>query len=269
MDAYKLTKALEDIPDDLLQEAAEVRKKRSPTGMLLRVAACFAVVIGLLIATLSGVGNVITGPGILAVTVYAADETPFTISSPDTVIHNDIYWDAVVSSSMGCPITLSVSDEYGYSKEIVFQISIDGGGMLAEEQGGDTFTPGMVYRYMPPQFTVPNHTDIYWTTTHPNTESNEYSMAYRNTSHIEIVIYDGQEIIGYTLLRLSKMSCSEVIRANPGWMLASDHAECTVDHMVNCYRIEMLESVCFPKVDGEYQNVTEEYIQERFERAKK
>lgn len=38
---------------------------------------------------------------------------------------------------------------------------------------------------------------------------------------------------------------------------------------VTVYFARLLVSYCFPKVDGEYQNVTEEYIQERFERAKK
>ena len=269
MSKFMLSKALGAVPDDMLQEAMEVKKKRSTSWTILRAAACLAVVLGLLIAALGGNSGVITGPGILVVTVYAAEETPFTISSPDTVLHNSIYWDSASSYSFGCPITLSVSDEYDYSEEITFQVAIDGGGMLAEEKRGDTFTPGTAYRYMPPQFTVPNHTTIRWTDIHPYTESNEYSMVDRNTAHVEIVIYDGIEIIGYTVLRLSKMNCSEVISANSEWIFASNHTECTGEHMINCYRIQMLASVFFPKTEGEYQVIEEEYVCEQIAKVKR
>ena len=267
MSNFRLSKAMNAVPDDMLQEAMEVKKRRHTGWTILRAAACLAVVIGLLIAALSGGSDIVTGPGILAVTVYAADETPFTISSPDTVLHKNIYWDSASSASFGCPIHLSVSDEYDYSEDITFQITIDGGGM-SWEQGGETATLGTAYKYMPAQFVVPNHSTVIWSAFHPNSSSDEYSMVNKNTAHVDVIIYDGDKIVGYSVLRLRKMTCSEVIDANPEWIFASEHNECAGEHRINCYRIEMLESVFFPKIEGEYQTVGEEYVCEQIEKAK-
>ena len=264
-----LSRQLSFLPDEMVDEAMEVKKKSRSGRFILRAAACLAVVVGLLVAVLSGGSGIVTGPGILAVTVYAADETPFTISSPDTVLHKSIYWDSVVSYApmFGCPITLSVPDEYACSDNLIFQITVDGGGMLLEQKReGDSALSG-AYRYMPAQFTVQNHTTIRWTAFHTLTASDEYSMVNRNTAHVDVVIYDGAEIVGYTVLRFTKMTCSEVIEADSEWIFASEHKECAGEHRINCYRIEMLESFFFPKIEGEYQTIQEEYVRECIAKA--
>ena len=262
-----LSEAMGNIPDDMLQEAMEVKKQRRIGWSVLRAAACLAVVVGLLLAALGGDGGVVSGSGILAVTVYAADNTPFTIFSPDTVLHNSIYWDGATSASFGCPISLTVSEEYNCLEDITFWITIDGGGM-SWEQGGETGASGVAYEIMPAQFVVPNNSTIIWSTFHPNAASDEYSMQHRNTAHVEIVIYDGEIIVGYSVLRLRKMTCSEVIEANPEWIFASKHKECGEEHWIDCYRIEMLESVFFPKIEGEFQMIEEEYVCKQIEKTK-
>ncbi len=269
MSKFTLSKAMGNIPDDMLQEAMEVKKKSRTGWTIFRAAACLAVVVGLVFAAFGGGSGVVTGPGILAVTVYAADETPHTISSPDMVLHKSIYWDVASSASIGCPITLSVSDKYDNLNEITFQVAIDGGGMMTEVENEETgFTPGATYQFMSPQFSVPNDTTIYWTTVHPNTDSEAYQMVNRDAAYVKIIIYNGDIIIGYSVLQLRKMSCSEVIDANPEWILTSEHMECTGEHKINCYRVEMLESVYFPKIEGKHQTVEEEYVCKEIEKAK-
>lgn len=270
MKELTVSRALGNIPDDLLLEAMKYEKKRQPAVKILRVAACLAVVIGLLTAAFwpGAEEDIVTGPGILAVTVYAADTTPYTISSPDTVLHESLFWDVPLGHQIsGCPITLSVPEEYDCSENITFQVTVDGGGMLTAVEEGP-FTPGDVYKYMPSQFSVPNHTTILWKAFHVNSSSEEYSMVNRDTAHVEIMIYDGENIVGYSVLRLRKMTCSEVMKADPNWVLMADHQDCSGDHKTNCYRIEMLESVFYPKIDAEYQAVGEGYVREQIGNAK-
>ena len=78
MSKYALSKAMGAVPDDLLQEAMEVKKKRRTGWTILRAAACLAVVVGLLIAVMSGgrEGEIITMPG--AIKVYACDADDVT-----------------------------------------------------------------------------------------------------------------------------------------------------------------------------------------------
>ena len=270
MKKYTVSKALGGLSDDLLLEALEFQKTRQPAWKILRAAACLAAVIGLLAAMFwpGAEENIVIGPGILTVTVYAADATPYTISSPDTVLHKSIYSDGPASYAFGCPITLSVPEKYDCSENVTFQVAVDGGGMLTEVETGETFTPGNAYKYMPSQFSVPNHTTIRWTALHVNASAEEYSMANRDTAHVEITIYDGENIVGYSVLRLCKMTCSEVIKADPNWVLAENHQDCSEDHKTNCYRIEMLASVFYPKIDGEFQKVSDIYVKEQIEKVR-
>ena len=73
-----LSRQLDFLPDQMVQEAMEV-KKRKPVGKaLFRAAACLAVVVGLLLAALGGDGerDIISMPG--AIKVYACDADDVT-----------------------------------------------------------------------------------------------------------------------------------------------------------------------------------------------
>ncbi len=73
-------------------------------------------------------------------------------------------------------------------------------------------------------------------------------MEVQGDIFVEVIIYSKGHIIGFALI--------EIFKPNP-------------DLYTGTFSSRMLSSGYFPKIIGQFQNVTEEYIQERFERAKK
>lgn len=267
-----LSKAMGSIPDDMLQEAMAVEKKDRTGWVVFRAAACLAVVIGLLMAAFglqSKPDGVVTGPGMLTITAFAADQTPVTMTAPDSVQYGQF---AVVSPLLGSPfvnaLTLSVTDELSDAVDIRFLLYFEGGVFRSDDQSGE-----MVRK----EVSVTNHSTVYWTM--EQAVSVPDSVEYRTTAYVDILVYDGEEIIGYTVMRLNALTCEELAKSvgkevahkdRWGDVDPKDFIYCDGgDHMTSTYSIEMLASVYFPKVNGEYQHITKKYVADRIEELKK
>lgn len=270
MSNFVLSKAMGDIPDDLLQEAMEVRKRSSVGWMIFRAAACLAVVIGLIAASWglrSNRDGIVTSPGILTVTAFAADQTPISITAPDAVRHGQF---AVVSPLLGNPFcnafTLSVPNAVRDGTDIRFVLSF---------QGGVFRMAGEVDQIVPEEVIVGNDATVYWTMEEAVTEPG--TVEHRAVAYVDVIIYDGDSIVGYAVLRLQEITREERTKsadkeADRNWPQGGPWNSIYCGdggHQTGIYTIEMLASVYFPKVDGEYQHITEEYVIAIIEEVKK
>jgi hypothetical protein len=248
---FILSKAMGSIPDEMLQETMTINKN---TGRkwIIRAAACLALVIGLLLTTMRGDNGVITGNGLLSLTVYATNADPFTISSTDTVVPFSHTWQNSVSWAPGWPITLSINSEHYQSNDIRFEVTVDGGVYYVGSDGGTSIYPGYS-KPMPAQFSVPNNTTIFWSMWY-TAEQSEHIQYEGEGAFTKIIVYDGDQIIGYTVLRFDRLTYGE---------LNAEYYEqlgLPLGELASAYRLELLASVSFPKVDGQYQDVTLEYV---------
>lgn len=251
MSKFMLSNAMGNLPDDILQEAMEV-KKHTGHKWLLRAAACLVLVIGMLFATMRGDNGIVTGNGLLTLTVYATDAEPFITSSVDTAVPFSHIWSNWVNWAPGWPITLSINSEDYQSDDIRFEVIVDGGVYYVGSDGGTSIYPGYS-KPMPAEFSVPNNTTIFWSMWY-TAEQSEHIQYEGEEVFTKIIIYDGDRIIGYTVLRFDRLTYGE---------LNAEYYEqlgLPLDELASAYRLELLASVSFPKVDGEYQDITLEYV---------
>ena len=251
MSKFILSKAMGSIPGEMLQEAMTITKN---TGRkwIIRAAACLVLVIGLLSATMRGDDGIVTGNGLLTLTVYATNAEAFTTSSVDTVVPFSHIWINWVNWAPGWPITLSINSEDYQSDDIRFEVTVDGGVYYVGRDGGTSIYPGYS-KPMPAQFSVPNNTTIFWSMWY-TAEQSEHIQYEGEEVFTKIIVYDGDQIIGYTVLRFDRLTYGELDAAY------YEQLGLPPDELASAYRLELLASVSFPKVDGEYQDVTLEYV---------
>ena len=264
MSKYIFSDAMNGIPDDMLQEAMQVRKKSRTGWVVFRAAACLAVVIGLLMAAVftDRTEDPVIGPGILSITAHAADGEIITITAPDQVQYGQF---AVVSPLLGSPFvnafTLSITDELSDTADVNFLLRFEGGVFRSGEQPGEMTQS---------EISVSNHSTVYWTMEEAVTVPGGNFEKHRATAYVDIIVYDGEAIIGYTVLRLKAMTCEEYAKIEgkkvahkDNWLEVDpkDFIYCDGgDHLTGVYTIAMLESVYFPRVNGKYQEITLDYV---------
>ncbi len=254
MSKFILSKAMGNIPDDMLMEAMEV-KKATGRKWIIRAAACLVLVIGLLFATMRGDNGIVAGNGLLTLTVYATNAEAFTTSSVDTVVPFSHTWRGFVNWAPGWPITLSINSEDYQSDDIRFEVTVSGGSYWVgcdDRISSTSIYPGLS-KPMPVQFSVPNHTTIFWSMFY-SAEQSDHIIYEGDEVLTNIIIYDGDQIIGYTVLRFDRLTYGELDAAY------YEQLGLPLDELALAYRLELLASVSFPKVDGEYQDVTLEYV---------
>lgn len=268
MSKFILSKAMGNIPDDMLREAMEI-KKATGRKWIIRAAACLVLVIGLLFTTMREDNGIVTAPGILTITAYAENQTPVTITTPDAVRHGKF---GLASPLLGNPFCnafmFSVPDEHNDGQDIRFLLSFEGGVFLKRDEE-DKFVSGEV--------SVGNHSTVYWTMEEAIAVPG--SVEHRTTAYVDILVYEGEQIIGYAVLRLQAMTCAELaetvgkkVAHEEEWpdVDPQDYIYCDGgDHKSSTYSIEMLASVLYPKVDGKYQQITGKYVTDRIEEVKK
>lgn len=245
MNGKLLSAQLSFLPEDMVAEAMETCTQLRLTHIgirILRIAACLAVIIGLLLGVPLPNANkpgIITGQGLLSVTVYAADQSSSTTLSPDTVLPHSYDW-LFVNWAAGLPITLSVSDDTYTPEDITFQVSVDGGGFYIGKNGGTNIHPG-VFHQLPAQFTVPNNTTIFWSQFY-NANDVDF-LAGSITAYADIVIYNEEEIIGYAVIRFERANKHSLV-----------------------FTVSLIESIAFSTEDG---YITDEYVRWLIDEAKK
>lgn len=271
MNEYTLSQAMTDIPDDWLTDAPQAKRRHRVYAKLLRVAACFAVMVGLLLVDFRGGDGIVTRPGLLTITVSAADLGILSSDAPEIILYSPLFLDSRTSNiGRANPFTPSIPNADGEYENLRFQISAENGALGIRE-----FAPNL------PSVTVVNNTPVYWTPT-VETYFMDCIISEEETPYIDILIYDGDNLIGYAVLELGCATCEEVGNAfslevvHPdSWIPYDPDDPFSVTHAgiwpcYYCYSnthlfpvlfsVKRLESVCFPKVDGEYQYIPEEYV---------
>lgn len=206
---------------------------------------------------------------------------PVSEKDTTTVSYEDFFVDGFSRWPLGIKIALSVPEREEGTK-YSFRVSIDGGGAYTrQERDAQDLQDG--YKMRGDEFTIPDRTAIYWTQDATWSDELRGNMKGKKQAYLRIISYAGEHIIGYTVLRFDRMTCeeladarSEKISHEKAWEILDNGGELDPDkyyclyedHLTSAYHVRMIESVSFPKVDGEYQNITEEYVNEKLEQIK-
>lgn len=260
-----LSEQLSFLPDDIVKEATEPlpQKHRKHTAIrTLRIAACFAVIIGLLfgIPQFQGSDNaVVIGPGMLAVKVCAtsAHTSAYVEASlEEGVIVPENAFVGATSSYVGIPIHLSVASEDFPFDKITYSLSSTAGVYANNDRRGytaDWFAT----------ITCENDSTVRWDLMH-DTSADWYEPRFDHCFS-KIVIYCQGHIIGYAVIYYNRLYTDEWAKMHPEMERFYAHLEKPVP--LDVFYCALIESVSFPKVDGKYQDISEEYVQERMEKA--
>lgn len=166
-------------------------------------------------------------------------------------------------------ITLSVPKDMFDSSAIRFEVTADGGSYYT--LGDSTGIHGPGFNWYDAQFTVPDVTKLYWDCS-VNAVTGEIVNGYPNfkEAYTRIVVYEGDHIVGYTVLRYERLLIEEADPKQapepPEFGEVVLYHRPVEDYGLH-YRVVVVESVLFPKVDGQYQDVTREYVDQRLEDA--
>lgn len=291
MNEYILAEAMGGISDELLLEAAEMEKKRSVPIVLRRVAAIAAVLAILLTAALwpSAEESYVTGPGLLVVRAYAADDVTVTDANSTVMeegveLPQEYCWNPSFSiGPIGFPIKLSISEEAYPGMDITFDIRLDAGTFLQDNPDYDWKEDSNRPAWTKPD--TPAYPDWKEDSNHPawmkpNTPA--YLEWYGN-----FTIGNNQQLFWKPSTPIKDPVTNETIESifpdGPSYYV--DIAIRADDHIVGyavveifnvdrkpiseggvpCYCACLLSSGSFPKVDGGFQNVSEKYLEQLFE----
>ena len=237
MNGESISRALNGLPEEMIEEAMLPARKRHPLWFR---AACAAV---LALALLTGAFGLlgqgeeyVTAPGILAITVQAKDADGFVTTVLEEGISVPTRDLSLAMGSMpGLPVVLSLASEDFPEEDVSFEVSVDPGMYV-------TFDDNNHLQMLPVPFTCKNNTHIYW-----NLFSGITGDSAKNCDHIytNITIYYKEHIVGYAVLRFDQLY------DNTGKAKSR-------------YSAALVESVTFPKIDGEFQDVSKKDVDQRF-----
>lgn len=239
----ELSRALSDISDDKIEEAAGI-VPTSRKHIWLRVVAAAAVLV-LVMTWLLWPGNpdapeddgVIKAPGMLKVYAYdlssgedIEDCKSFVLEEGDETKHIG-WWDPSVGrATIGLPIRLELDDQYFAEHEVVFDVKLEYGNFRDKRK-----------QSLGKQFTVKSGETIYWTKYEQGTTDRTMGEA----TYVDITIKADGHIVGYTVIK--------IVRLRPEFSI---------------YTAYLVKNVTFPLYEGEFQQITEEYVIEQMEKAR-
>lgn len=246
MSKFILSKAMGNIPDDMLMEAMEV-KKRTDRKWIIRVAACLAVVIGLFMGSWErGTQNdVYSMSGVLKVYAYDTnsgyDETEMVkhelLEGVDTSLA--IY---IPSASIlhGVALTFEVDPTLFENTELSYEVFVNGGDFRRKNREEWTKENAEHYEfYVGIDNRFQNGETIYWM---PGNSDRELLKVIEDEGGIfaDIIVRAGDHLVGYIVIEIFPL-------ATYG----------------NAYAGALQKSICFPMVNGEFQDISEKFIWEQ------
>lgn len=221
---------------------------------------CFALLILFASAFLMerSAHHYVTAEGVLAVRAYALDDGSITtansrIMEPGVELPESYVWKNGLSSIWGLPMQFFVEDKELDGAQITWEITVSGGECYTADAwtGND---PGKADNgkdtYLGDHFFIENNTLIQWT----NFISSTASVYEGETTYIDAVIRADGNIVGYAIIKLCGQRSPLAEQGNGG---------------ICCFAPILVKSEFYPKVEGDYQNVTEDYIIQQIRKAKK
>ena len=261
-----LSEQLSFLPDVMVEEAMASEQnppRKHTTIRILRVAACFMVILGLLFGfpnpKSSSNENIVVGPGLLAVKVCAtsAHSSAYVEASLEegVVIPENAFMGST-NSYVGIPIHLSVASKDFPFDKITYRLSSTAGVYADNERHGytsDWFST----------ITCGNDSTVRWNLMY-DAGSGWYESRFDHCfSHI--LIYCEDHIIGYAVIYYNRLYTDEWAKINPE--MGKHYADLDEPLPLDVFYCALLESVSFPKIDGKYQDISPEYVQERLDKA--
>ncbi len=263
-DAFSKVQASDSLMQAVLLTDDNQKPRTNPWRIARRVAAC-AAVLALLIGAMffwPVEENYVTGPGVLVVRAYETDE-PSVSDENSTILkegivvpmaytwHPGISWTAL---ALGLPFRFSVPEEDYPNQEVAFEIWLSGGDfesldhyLIDFDDKADSYDI-MRARYLGNHFTIPNNERLWWNRIeHIFDEQNRevhYVEMETDQVFVDVILRADNHIIGYAVIEILH------VRTN---------------RFGYAYHTRLLKSVSFPKVEGEYQKVSEKYVKEQIQ----
>lgn len=263
MHKYTLSQALGNISDDLLLEATQLPHKRGAGRIVRRLVAVAAVIAILLTALLwPSEEKYITGPGILAVTAYAWDMDTGEIVSEKleagVKLDNSRYWSLGVSLYPGLPIFLDVDSKEFSAEKITYDVSVNCGEYVAWREEWIDVPVSTGHKTVGKMFSVQNDAALFWKYTSYEYQPDIFYSEQLDRIYTKVVIRCEDHIIGYAVLQFNRAYGRDVKECYPE---KGEYWEGKEDLPVDAYFTNLIASVVFPRVNGEYQNITLEYVE--------
>lgn len=257
--------AITGIDAEYIEESTQ--PPRRTRNRILQFAAAAAILA--LLLTLPGLFSqeekYVTAPGMLAIRAYAVSST----EGPDmngTVMEEGIdfplefAWSNGINRAFGMPIYVSVNDDALAGKEITWEITLadgcfykgsdgpyDSGSAFIPECGDATEDQTWLERaYLGTHFTVPNQTMLLWTDI--TYDSENVSVYIGESTFAQAVVRADGHIIGYAVIEIL------------GLPSPLDGYE---QYGICCFAPKLVAANYYPMVNGEFQEITEEYILEQ------
>lgn len=235
MNTKKFSEAMSEIDDKYIEEAANYERKQKNYSWIkwgaMAACLCVALIAGVLFKT--SALDVVIAPGFLTVTAYAASSDEEITMQEGIELSTDYKWSLAMSSRPGLPLKLSATEYDNLS----FEVSVNGGTLLLWEDNKIT--------HLGSSFNTGNDTTVYWTNLSLTGES-DFERYMETTAYINIVIYEEENIVGYAVVEI--------------------YTNDLVNEPAQTYSAKLLKSVSFPKVNGEYQTITAEFVTAQMER---
>ena len=232
-----LSRALGDLPLEMVEEASACGNRKSGRKMWMRVAALAATIaIVLTVSFWPSKDGLVTAPGVLK--VYAYDETEGTENLVANMFVDAMKYEPVIHSvflnySVGIAVTFDIPDGYWGDAEITYEVHANVGEFWKYDEECRLQNIGDSY-------VTKNDEKRYWQILSPNAEE---TIKENNGIYIDVIIRADDVPVGYAVIEIGGES----------------HYFFTV----------RAETVCFPLVDGNYQTVSEEYIQRGIAKLKR
>lgn len=239
-----LSEALSDISDDKIEAAANYTPK-GRRQLWVRVAACAAVLALLVTALLwptaptTKDGEIIAVSGV--VKAYACELEDVDINDlhkyelTDTV---DSYKKVLVpyTNVMGgaIPFRLQIQEDYFGDAEITFRVSADYGWLFTQKDSKKN------------ELTVSNGDVMHWRNG-SMTEATE-KIGHCGRFYVNVLILADDRIVGYGII---------------------DFAFYSIEGVMPSFVTDGFTTICFPLIDGKFQDVSEEYVWEQIEEYKR
>ena len=263
--------AITGIDDDLIQEAAAPRTRPFPRR-LVRIAAIAAVLAILMTALLWPDPNYITGPGILTVHAHGVDEEGKATIEATTLELGVVFekthsYNPAHSYIPDFPISFSIDKEAYYSMDLTLEVRTNTG--IFENNDADpikglhlTDAQAQLYYFYGQEFYVDIDKILYWKAqgfdynhlkecvAAGNEDPSQIYRSYghqQNPSFIDIIVKANDLIVGYCVIEVTEL-------------------ERVTGSLARNYAFELVASVGFPMVDGQWQNVKHKYVEEQIQK---
>lgn len=197
---------------------------------ILLSAICLALIVTIVISLLNialGINRKhVMAESLLSVTCFTlTDDSMEEIELKESILlPREADWTMAINVVPGLPLELSYPDEY-----VNFTVRTSDG-VFRNNVNGES-------KFYGKEVELPNNSTIYWNNLSDN---NENELLFNITSYLDIIIRSNEHIVGYAVIKIYPIT------------------EFKQGHV---YSAKMLKSVSFPKVDGEYQNISLDFIE--------